>query len=163
MIATPTKSESINYSISNNKIDLELSDNKVKTDHSLQKFTKSKQNIIKDDNLKESDTNIYPIHNSIISDNLEELEKLLKLGQNPDIVNKSGETPLYLSVDIENYDAMVILLEFGADCNIQKIDGYTPLHLAAEKKLDIYVCSLLSHGANPNIINKTNLQSALHI
>ena len=163
MIATPTKSESINYSISNNKIDLELSDNKVKTDHSLQKLTQSKQNLIKNDNLKESDTNIYQIHNSIISDNLEELEKLLKLGQNPDIVNKSGETPLYLSVDIENYDAMVILLEFGADCNIQKEDGYTPLHLAAEKKLDIYVCSLLSHGANPNIVNKTNLQSALHI
>ena len=163
MIATPTKSESINYSISNNKIDLELSDNKIKTDHSLQKLPQSKEKLIKDDNLTDSDTNIYPIHNSIISDNLEELEKLLKLGLNPDIVNKSGETPLYLSVDIENYDAMVILLEFGADCNIQKDDGYTPLHLAAEKKLDIYVCSLLSHGANPNIINKTNLQSALHI
>ena len=163
MIATPTKSESINYSISNNKIDLELSDNIIKTDHSLQKLPQSKQKLIKDDNLKESDTNIYPIHNSIMSDNLEELENLLKLGQNPNIVNKSGETPLYLSVDIENYDAMIILLEFGADCNIQKEDGYTPLHLAAEKKLDIYVCSLLSHGANPNIINKTNLQSALHI
>ena len=163
MIATPTKSESINYSISNNKIVFELSDNIVKTDHSLPKFPQSKQNLSKDDNLNESENNIYPIHNSIISDNLEELEKLLKLGQNPDIVNKSGETPLYLSVDIENYDAMVILLEFGADSNIQKEDGYTPLHLAVEKKLDIYVCSLLSHGANPNIVNKTNLQSALHI
>ena len=163
MIATPTKSESINYSISNNKIDLELSDNKIKTEHSLPKFSQTKQNLIKEDNLKESDANINTIHNSIISDNLEELEKLLKLGENPDIINKSGETPLYLSVDIENYDAMVILLEFGADCNIQKEDGYTPLHLAAEKKLDIYVCSLLSHGANPNIVNKTNLQSALHI
>ena len=163
MIATPTKSESINYSISNNKIVFELSDNIVKTDHSLPKFPQSKQNLSKDDNLNESENNIYPIHNSIISDNLKELEKLLKLGQNPDIVNKSGETPLYLSVDIENYDAMVILLEFGADSNIQKEDGYTPLHLAVEKKLDIYVCSLLSHGANPNIVNKTNLQSALHI
>ena len=61
MIATPTKSESINYSISNNKIDLELSDNKIKTDHSLQKLPQSKEKLIKDDNLTDSDTNIYPI------------------------------------------------------------------------------------------------------
>ena len=57
-----------------------------------------------------------------------------------------------MSVDIENYDAMIILLEFGADCNIQKEDGNTPLHLATEKKNDIYISSLLSHGANPNNI-----------
>jgi ankyrin repeat protein len=58
---------------------------------------------------------------------------------------------------------MVILLEFGADCNIQKNNGNTALHLASEKKSDIYICALLSHGANPNIINKTNLQTPLHI
>ena len=58
---------------------------------------------------------------------------------------------------------MVILLEFGADCNVQKEDGDTPLHLATEKKNEIYISNLLSHGANPNIINKINSQTPLHI
>ena len=58
----------------------------------------------------------------------------MKIGENPDISDKEGITPLYLSVDIENYDAMIILLEFGADCNIQKYDGNTPLLSHREKK-----------------------------
>ena len=161
MIATPTKTESNNNSSSTNKIIFEISENNITTDYNLSQIPP--KNIIIPNNIIETSKSNSQIHNAIISDNLEELEKLLKLGENPDILNKSGETPLYVSVDIENYDAMIILLEFGADCNIQKIDGNTALHLATEKKNDIYICSLLSHGANPNIINKTNLQSALHI
>ena len=161
MIATPTKTESNNNSSSTNKIIFEISENNITTDYNLSQIPP--KNIIIPNNIIETSKSNSQIHNAIISDNLEELEKLLKLGENPDILNKSGETPLYVSVDIENYDAMIILLEFGADCNIQKNDGNTALHLATEKKNDIYICSLLSHGANPNIINKTNLQSALHI
>ena len=163
MIATPTKTDSKNYSSSNNKINYEISDNKIITDYSQPKL--SLENEKNDENNKsiEISNDFYPIHNAIISDDLEELEKLLKLGENPDIVNKSGETPLYISVDIENYDAMIILLEFDADSNIQKDDGNTPLHLATEKKLEIYICALLSHGANPNIINKINRQTPLHL
>ena len=119
--------------------------------------------IDQNNNIEKNSNKISQIHSAIISDDLEKLANLLKLGENPDIIDKSGETPLYLTVDIENYDAMVILLEFGADCNIQKEDGNTPLHLATEKKNDIYITNLLSHGANPNIINKTNSQTPLHI
>ena len=161
MIATPTKTESNNNSSSTNKIIFEISENNITTDYNLSQIPP--KNIIIPNNIIETSKSNSQIHNAIISDNLEELEKLLKLGENPDILNKSGETPLYVSVDIENYDAMIILLEFGADCNIQKNDGNTALHLATEKKNDTYICSLLSHRANPNIINKTNLQSALHI
>ena len=163
MIATPTKTDSNNNSSSSNKNSSEISENKIMTDYSVPELPSEYQNIKENNNIIEKSNNISEIHTAIISDNLEELEKLLKLGENPDILNKYGETPLYLSVDIENYDAMVILLEFGADCNIQKNDGNTALHLASEKKSDIYICALLSHGANPNIINKTNLQTALHI
>ena len=163
MIATPTKSDSNNNSSNNIKKKDENSDNKVIKDNNL-------PNLLKSDKIKnlnnysdKKNKKISEIHEAIISDDLEKLANLLKLGENPDILYNSGETPLYLSVDIENYDAMVILLEFGADCNIQKEDGDTPLHLATEKKNEIYISNLLSHGANPNIINKINSQTPLHI
>ena len=161
MIATPSKTDSKNNSSSNNKSNFEIFENNIITDYNPLKLPQQNVNI--PNNLIEISKTNSQIHNAIISDNLEELEKLLKLGENPDILNRSGETPLYVSVDIENYDAMIILLEFGADCNMQKIDGNTALHLATEKKSDLYICALLSHGANPNIINKTNLQTPLHL
>ena len=163
MIETHEQEDSNNNSNTNKKNISENSDNNVEIDYSPPKLPLPNIKIEEDNSSSGTEDQFYPIHNSILSDNLEELEKLLKLGENPDLLNKSGETALYLSVDIENYDALIILLEFGADCNVQKGDGSTPLHLAAEKKLDIYVCLLLSHGANPNIINKTNLQSPMHI
>ena len=163
MIGTPTKTNSKNFSSSINEINFEISENKIMTDNSFPELQLQYNLIQQNPNQIENIKNISQIHTAIISDNLEELENLLKLGENPDILDKSGETPLYLTVDIENYDAMIILLEFGADCNIQKNDGNTPLHLATEKKNDIYICALLAHGANPNIINKINLQTPLHI
>ena len=164
MITSPSKSDSNKSSSTSNKDNIEISDNKVLTDYSVPSLPIPNAIIGEDiNNSNKNSKNLSQIHTSIISDNLEKLEKLLKLGENPDTVNKLGETPLYLSVDIENYDAMIILLEFGADCNVQKNDGNTPLHLATEKKNDLYITALLSHGANPNIINKTNLQTPLHI
>ena len=164
MISTPNKSDSNKNSIINSKSNNELSENKEIKNNSKINLSLSEKRLSQENNSNKNIKKISEIHEAIISDNLEKLVELLKLGENPDIIDKSGETPLYMSVDIENYDAMIILLEFGADCNIQKEDdGKTPLHLATEKKNDIYISSLLSHGANPNIINKTQLQTPLHI
>ena len=164
MISTPTKSYSNKNSSNNSKKNNEINENKDIIDFSMPNLPTSDIIIEQNNNIDNNDKKISQIHEAIISDNLEKLANFLKLGENPDIIDKSGETPLYLSVDIENYDAMVILLEFGADCNIQKEDdGNTPLHLATEKKNDIYITNLLSHGANPNIINKINLQTPMHI
>ena len=68
----------------------------------------------------QNDNGWTPIYQSIMSNNLEALYELLKLGANPDIPNNLGETPLYLSVDINNYDALIILLQYNADGNIAK-------------------------------------------
>ena len=163
MTETPEKSDSYKLSSSNNQINFEISENKIMSDFSVPELPSQTKNDSDNNKKLENSKNYSLIHKAVISDNLEELENLLKIGENPDISDKEGITPLYLSVDIENYDAMIILLEFGADCNIQKYDGNTPLHLATEKKNDIYICALLSHGANPNIINKANLQTPLHI
>ena len=163
MISTPTKTDSNKNSSINSKKNNEILENKDINDYSVTNLEISNKIINQNNNMDKNTQKISQIHEAIISDNLEKLANLLKLGENPDIIDKSGETPLYLSVDIENYDAMVILLEFGADCNIQKEDGNTPLHLATEKKNDIYISNLLSHGANPNIINKINMQTPMHI
>ena len=163
MTETSEKSDSYKLSSSNNQINFEISENKIMSDFSVPELPSQTKNDSDNNKKLENSKNYSLIHKAVISDNLEELENLLKIGENPDISDKEGITPLYLSVDIENYDAMIILLEFGADCNIQKYDGNTPLHLATEKKNDIYICALLSHGANPNIINKVNLQTPLHI
>ena len=165
MIISPSESDSNKSSSTCNKNNLANFDNKDIIDYSVPSLSLPNKNIEEQENNNSNKHFKYlsQIHTSIINDNLENLEKLLKLGENPDIFNKFGETPLYISVDIENYDAMIILLEFGADCNIQKNDGNTALHLATEKKSDLYISALLSHGANPNIINKTNLQTPLHI
>ena len=135
MISTPTKNDSNKNSDINNDKNNEILENKDIIDYSVPNMPTSEQIIEQNDNMDKNSEKISQIHEAIISDNLEKLANLLKLGENPDIIDKSGETPLYLSVDIENYDAMVILLEFGADCNIQKEDGNTPLHLATEKKM----------------------------
>ena len=103
-----------------------------------------------------------PLYQSIISNNLEALYDLLKLGANPDIPNNIGETPLYLSVDINNYDALIILLQYNANCNIAKNNGNTPLHLATEKNKTTFISALLRNNADPNIINKLYSQTPMH-
>ena len=104
-----------------------------------------------------------PIYQSIISNDLNALYDLLKLGANPDIPNNLGETPLYLSVDNKNYDALIILLQYNANCNIPKKNGNTPLHLATKNNLDIFMSALLRNNADPNIVNKLYSQTPTHL
>ena len=104
-----------------------------------------------------------PIYRSIIANNLEALNELLKLGSDPNIGNNLGETPLYLCVDVDNYDALIILLQYNADTNISKRNGTTPLHLAAKKNKEKYISALLRNNANPNIQNKLYSQTPTHL
>ena len=104
-----------------------------------------------------------PIYRSIIANNLEALNELLKLGSDPNIGNNLGETPLYLCVDVDNYDALIILLQYNADTNISKRNGITPLHLAVKKNKENYISALLRNNANPNLQNKLYSQTATHL
>ena len=104
-----------------------------------------------------------PIYQSILSNNLEALYDLLKLGANPDIPNSLGETPLYLAVDTNNYDSLIILLQYNANCNLAKNNGNTPLHLATKKKLTSFMSALLRNNADPNIVNKLYSQTPMHL
>ena len=104
-----------------------------------------------------------PIYNSVITNNLECLNELLKLGANPNIPNLLNETPLYQSIEMENYDALIILLQYNPDCNISNNNGMSPLHLASQKKLINFISVLLRHGINTNLQNTLFLQTPLHI
>ncbi len=104
-----------------------------------------------------------PIYRCVLSNNLEALEELLKLGANPNITNNMNETPLYQSVDMENYDAFIILLKYNCDCNISKKNGNSPLHIATQKLNINFISELLKNGANPNLQNKLYNQTPVHI
>jgi len=108
--------------------------------------------------------NSYPrIQSSIISNDVNRLEQELKSGYNPNSKNNFGETPLFLSLYLDNIDTFKILLKYNADCNIQRNDGNTVLHLAiVDNKLN-FVNILLENKANPNLFNKTNNQTPLHL
>ena len=112
---------------------------------------------------KKNENGYTPIYCSIISNNLESLNELLKLGADPNIPNLLNETPLYKSIEMENYDALIILLQYNTNCNICKKNGNSPLHLATEKKKINFISALLRHGANPNLQNILFNQTPLHI
>ena len=114
------------------------------------------------------------IHKDV--DNTEAIENLLTHGANPNVRNKSGQTPLHLALivrfevmirspdevnsDIQNeqlsamnrgnHNAVKLLLARGANPNVQDNHGWTPLHLAVENRYSQSVITLLAHGADAN-------------
>ena len=106
-----------------------------------------------------------PIYRAIISNNIEALKDLLKLGGDPNIPNNLGETPLYLCVDINNIEALNILLnnEPKPNCNIQKRNGNTALHLSIKKNRLNFTKLLLENNSDPNIANKLYSQTPTHL
>ena len=108
-----------------------------------------------------------PIYRSIISNDLEALKELLKLGANPNICNNLGESPIYLCVDMNNMEALIIILnnsnEIKVNCNIQKKNGDTALHLSIKKKKLNFANILLENNADPNISNKLYSQTPTHL
>ena len=159
-----------------NKLDLNIPDNKESLTNILKKNLEEEKNKISQTSpvyifcksLKEINTpnenGWTPLYRSVIANNNLALIELLKLGADPNIPNNLGETPLYSCVENQNYDSLIKLLEYNADPNIPKKNGITPLHLAIKKKLENkYIISLLNKKANPNILNKLYNQTATHL
>ena len=92
MISTPTKTDSNKNSDINSKKINKITENEVIEDNSLIDLPLSDKIIEENNNPNKNSKKISQIHEAIISDNLEKLANLLKLGENPDIIDKSGET-----------------------------------------------------------------------
>jgi ankyrin repeat protein len=85
--------------------------------------------------------------------NLGGLKKCLAHGNNVDMVNEFGRTPLMLAIVGSNEDCVKCLLLNGADPNLQDSDGESAISLAAGLYQNSRILKLvLDAKGNPNLV-----------
>lgn len=102
------------------------------------------------------------LYRSVICGHVLTTEHLLKVGADPNIRTRMGDTALHQAAENRQYKIAALLLIYDADPNIQQNDGETALHLACFKGDEEMVHLLLSHKADPNIQNNIFGKSPLH-
>ncbi|CAA7012913.1 unnamed protein product [Microthlaspi erraticum] len=88
--------------------------------------------------------------------NAEGIRALRRDGADLEWMDREGKTPLILAcMNSELYDVAKTLIELGANVNAYRPARHagTPLHHAAKRGLENTVKLLLSHGANPLVLN----------
>ncbi|KAK3910574.1 Protein phosphatase 1 regulatory subunit 16A [Frankliniella fusca] len=84
---------------------------------------------------------------------IEEVERLLKKGVNPDSTNEDGLTALHQCCIDDNERMMKLLLDYGANVNAEDSEKWTPLHAAATCGHLHLVRYLINSGANLLAVN----------
>ena len=83
------------------------------------------------------------------------IRMLLRMGANPEIVDRHGETPMRLAIVWKSSDSINALLDAGADINSVNSAGNTALHVAVNHA-EVDICRLLlERRANRNIQNES--------
>jgi cytohesin len=95
------------------------------------------------------------------------VQRLLKLGANPNAANEHGVTPLLIAVQDDRGGMTQLLLQGGADpTQIAKgdasFDGKTPLHVAAERNNHVAIRLMLTASAQVDA-RDAHGRTALHI
>ncbi len=83
--------------------------------------------------------------------NIEQIQTLLKAGEDVNAKNSLGNTALHYAVANGNPDAIKVLLENGADVNIANEKGWTPQAIAEKKNFGEIVTMLQSHQDNKDL------------
>ncbi|XP_041453044.1 protein phosphatase 1 regulatory subunit 12A-like isoform X10 [Lytechinus variegatus] len=82
------------------------------------------------------------------SEDLDEIEALMKRGADINYANIDGLTALHQAVIDEKIDMVEYLLEHGADIEAQDNEGWTALHAAASCGFEDIASYLIENGAN---------------
>ncbi|XP_023641749.1 putative E3 ubiquitin-protein ligase XBAT35 isoform X2 [Capsella rubella] len=88
--------------------------------------------------------------------NAEGIRTLRRDGADLEWMDREGKTPLILAcMNSELFDVAKTLIELGSNVNAYRPGRHagTPLHHAAKRGLETTVKLLLSHGANPLVLN----------
>lgn len=98
----------------------------------------------------------HPIHYQALEGRIDELERSLAEGVNPNVSDAAGFTPLHFASQSLNAQAVQLLTEAGADVEARNRFGATPLLVALGKIDDDdhgVVSILLSAGADVDAAN----------
>lgn len=85
----------------------------------------------------------YALFNTIIP---EDIEKLVKNGDDIDMQDSNGNTPLHKMIVAKRIITVKTLLKLGANPNIRNFYGQTPLHITNKRDM---IELLLKYGASP--------------
>jgi Ankyrin repeats (3 copies)/SAM domain (Sterile alpha motif) len=125
------------------------------------------KNIVKNDKgyLKDLDSSLgwSGLYRSVASSQYEAVNLLLALESDPNLQNKSGDTPLHQAIESKKKDIAVLLLRYKANPNLQRENGESPLHLSIQSSSKDLIELLMSYGGDLSIPNKITSLSALDL
>ena len=94
------------------------------------------------------------LHASAAAGDLEQVDRLLKDGADPNELDANHRTPLHEAVDSHSLETVNRLLDGGANPNLQDAYlGHTALHRAVHVHSSLCAERLLQAGADPNLGN----------
>jgi ankyrin repeat protein len=98
-------------------------------------------------------TGFARLHRAARSGSVGEVERLLRLGADPNVVGEFGRTPLHIAAMLGYTEVVKALVKGRADVNRTDRNGSTPLHLAARNDRAEVVRLLFERGANPILMD----------
>jgi ankyrin repeat protein len=102
-----------------------------------------------------------PLHYAVYQEDLDLVDRLLKAGAKPSVVNDFGSTPMSEAAEVGNAAIIKLLLKAGADVNSRNREGQTALMAVARTGRVDAAQLLLDAGADINATEQWGGQSAL--
>jgi ankyrin repeat protein len=99
---------------------------------------------------------LFPIHYTILFNNLNAINIILKYITNIDTPDNDGNTALHLSIQMKNLDIFNQIIKHNPDVNYQTNQGESPLHIACNFTQIEMIKILLKYDIDVNIQDYEN-------